>query len=61
MMLRVSIPPGPPWWEITLGVVLTIGFMLVCVWASAKVFRIGLLSQGQAPSFKRLLGWVCSR
>lgn len=61
MMLRVSIPPGPPWWEITLGVVLTIAYMLVCVWASAKVFRIGLLSQGQAPSFKRLLGWVCSR
>ena len=61
MMLRISVPPGPPWWEVSLGVVLTLAFMLACVWASAKIFRIGLLSQGQPPSFKRLLGWVCSR
>ena len=61
MMLRISVPPGPPWWEIALGVVLTILFMLGCVWASAKIFRIGLLSQGQPPSFAKLISWVFSR
>ena len=61
MMLRISVPPGPPWWEIALGVVLTILFMLGCVWASAKIFRIGLLSQGQTPNFARLISWVFSR
>ena len=61
MMLRIAVPPGPPWWEVALGVVLTILFMLGCVWASAKIFRIGLLSQGQTPSFARLISWVFSR
>ena len=61
MMLRISVPPGPPWWEIALSVVLTVLFMLGCVWASAKIFRIGILSQGQTPSFARLISWVFSR
>lgn len=61
MMLRIAIPPGPPWWEIVLAVVLTTGFMLACVWASAKIFRIGILSQGQTPSFRKLISWIVSR
>ena len=61
MMLRIAIPPGPPWWEIALSVVLTTLFMLVCVWAGGKIFRIGLLSQGQAPSFAKLVKWVLSK
>ncbi len=61
MMLRISVQPGPPWWEIALGVVLTILFMLGCVWASARIFRIGILSQGQTPTFARLISWVFSR
>lgn len=61
MLLRIAIPPGPPWWEIALGVVLTTGFMFVCVWASAKIFRVGILSQGQSASMGNLVKWVLSR
>ena len=61
MMLRIAIPPGPPWWEIALGVALTTLFMLGCVWAGAKIFRIGVLAQGQAPSFGKLLAWILSK
>lgn len=61
MLLRIAIPPGPPWWEIALGVVLTAAFMLACVWASARIFRIGILSHGQTPSFGKLIQWVVSR
>ena len=61
MMLRIAIPPGPPWWEVALAVVLTTCFMLLCVWASAKIFRVGILSQGQTPTFKKLLVWIISR
>ena len=61
MLLRIAIPPGPPWWEIVLGVVLTTLCMLACVWAGAKIFRIGILAQGQAPSFGKLLGWILSK
>lgn len=61
MLLRIAIPPGPPWWEIALGVVLTTLCTIVCVWAGAKIFRIGILAQGQAPSFGKLFGWILSK
>ncbi|NBV20506.1 MAG: ABC transporter permease [Proteobacteria bacterium] len=61
MFLRLAIPPGPAWWEVALGIVLTTLFMLGCVWASAKIFRIGILSQGQAPSLPKLVTWVFSK
>lgn len=58
MMLRIFVPPGPPWWEILAGVILTFLFMLICVWASSRIFRVGMLFQGQPPSFRRLFGWL---
>jgi ABC-2 type transport system permease protein len=61
LLLRIAIPPGPPWWEIALGVALTTLFMFGCVWAGAKIFRIGILAQGQAPSFGKLLAWIFSK
>jgi len=61
MMLRVGVPPGPPLWELVLGVVGATAFTLFCVWAAGKVFRIGVLSQGQTPSIRKLIGWVFSK
>ena len=60
MMLRMAVPPGPATWEVVVAVILTLAFTLACVWAAAKVFRIGILAQGQDPSFRKLLGWVFS-
>lgn len=61
MMLRLSIPPGPPLWEILLSMFLALGFSLICVMVAAKIFRIGILAQGQAPSMRRMLMWVFSK
>ena len=61
MLMRVAIPPGPPVWELVASLVLTIGFTLLCVWGASKIFRIGILSQGQTPSFRKLFVWVFSR
>ena len=61
MLMRIAIPPGPALWEIILGVALTLGFTLVCIWAAGKVFRIGILAQGQAPSFRKLFTWILSK
>lgn len=61
MFLRVAIPPGPAWWELALGVGLTLLAALGCVWAGGKIFRIGILSQGQAPTLGRLALWLVSR
>ena len=61
MLVRLAIPPGPALWEIALSVVLTAAFTLFCVWAAGKIFRIGVLAQGQAPSYRRLVQWIFSR
>ena len=60
MFVRIAIPPGPPLWEILLGVVLALAFALCCVWAGGKVFRIGILSQGQPATMRQLVQWVFS-
>jgi ABC-2 type transport system permease protein len=61
MTLRIASKPGPPLWEILLGVVLCAAFTVFCLWAAAKVFRIGILSQGQAPTFGKLIKWIFSK
>ncbi len=53
MFARIAMQPGPETWEIVLGVILSAAFATACVWAAGKVFRVGILSQGQAPSFAR--------
>ncbi len=61
MFVRIAIPPGPETWEVVLGTVLTVLFAVGCVWAAGKIFRIGILSQGQAPNFAKLITWVFSK
>ncbi len=61
MLLRMAMQPPPPLWQVGLSVLLTALFVLACVWAAAKIFRIGLLMQGKAPSFAELARWVVAR
>ena len=61
MMLRIALPPGPPLWQILLSITLTGFFTVLCVAVAGKIFRIGILSQGQTPSYARLLKWVFSK
>ena len=61
MFLRIAIPPGPPAWEIGLGIALSILFAMACVWAGGKVFRIGILTQGQPATFRKIVQWVFSK
>ena len=58
MMMRVSAPPGPAWWELVLAVLITGAFGVFCVWAGGRVFRMGILAQGQAPSWRRMWRWM---
>ncbi len=60
MFARIAIPPGPATWEIVVATVLVLLFAVGCVWAAGKVFRVGVLSQGQSPSFAKLAKWVFS-
>lgn len=61
MMMRIAIPPGVPLGEILLGVLLTLLFTLMVVWAGSKLFRIGLLWQGQTPTLRQMIQWLAGR
>ncbi len=61
LLLRNAVPPGLPWWELLAGTAVCVLFMIFMVWAAARIFRIGLLAQGQTPTFARLLRWVFSK
>lgn len=58
MMARLSTGADVPVWQPAVaaaGVLLT---ALACVWASGRVFRVGLLMQGKGVRFGDLLKWV---
>ncbi|MBI3298480.1 MAG: ABC transporter permease [Elusimicrobia bacterium] len=61
MLLRLALPPGPEPWEVGLSVLLTAAFTIVCVWMAGKIFRIGILAQGQTPTLRRLAAWVLAK
>jgi ABC-2 type transport system permease protein len=58
MLLRMAMPPGPPMWHIVVavsGLIATTGF---CVWAASRIFRVGILMQGKAPTLPELVKWI---
>ncbi|HXX44896.1 MAG TPA: ABC transporter permease [Candidatus Acidoferrales bacterium] len=57
MPLRIAIQT-PPAWQLALSVVLLFGTILGAVWASAKVYRIGVLMYGKRPTLPEMLRWV---
>ena len=58
MVGRLSVPPGIPWWQPTLGVVLLLATTAGFVYAAGRIFRVGLLMQGQGAKFTDLARWV---
>ncbi len=61
LLLRVASQPGPPLWELIVGLISCLAATVGIVAVSGKIFRIGVLSQGQTPSFRQLIGWVMSK
>ncbi len=61
LLLRIAIPPGPATWEIVAGVAGSMAFTLMIVWVASRIFRVGILAQGQTPSFRKMLAWVVSK
>ena len=61
LVMRMNVPPGPPAWEIVAALALCLVTTVAVVWAGSKIFRIGVLSQGQAPSYRKVLSWVLAK
>ena len=58
IVMLARIPFGVPTWELVLSVVLLVGTFLACGWASAKIYRIGILMFGKKTTFKDLWKWL---
>jgi ABC-2 type transport system permease protein len=58
IVMLARIPFGVPVWELVLSIGLLVGTFVICGWASAKIYRIGILMFGKKTSFKDLWKWL---
>jgi len=58
MLLRQAAPAGVPAWEPWVGLVGIAAYGLAVIWAAARIFRMGILSQGKTPKITELAQWV---
>ncbi len=58
MMARLAIPPGPPTWQPLLAAVIVLALTIACVWAAARIFRVGILMQGKGAKLAQMFQWV---
>ena len=57
MALRISLQT-PPFWQIALALVLLFLTTIVSIYASAKIYRVGILMYGKRPSVVEMLRWL---
>jgi ABC-2 type transport system permease protein len=57
MALRISLQT-PPFWQIALSFVLLIATTVGVVYASAKIYRVGILMYGKRPTLPELFRWL---
>lgn len=58
MMMRMAIPPGPPAWQVIAAVAIVLATTVFLVWAAGRIFRVGILMQGKAPTLPEVLKWI---
>ncbi len=58
IVMLARIPFGVPMWELALSVVLLLATFVACGWASAKIYKIGILMFGKKTTFKDLWKWL---
>ena len=58
IVMLARIPFGVPTWELVLSIGLLILTFLACAWASAKIYKVGILMYGKKSTFKDLWKWL---
>ena len=58
IVMLARIPFGVAAWELILSIVLLVGTFAACAWASAKIYKVGILMYGKKSSFKDLWKWL---
>jgi ABC-2 type transport system permease protein len=58
MIVRQATPVTLPVWQPYVGLAGVVLFTLFAVWAGSRIFRTGILMQGQKPTFANLVRYV---
>lgn len=59
MVMRLGAATEPiPTWQLLAGAAIGIGSVIFFVWAASRIFRVGVLMQGKAPTPLELLRWI---
>ncbi len=58
IVMLARIPFGVATWELVLSIALLVVTFVVCAWASAKIYKVGILMFGKKSTFKDLWKWL---
>ena len=58
IVMLARLPFGVPMWELILSIGLLILTFIAVAWASAKIYKVGILMYGKKSSFKDLWKWL---
>lgn len=58
IVMLARIPFGVPAWQLLLSFALLAGTFILCAWASAKIYKIGILMFGKKSTFADLWKWL---
>ena len=58
IVMLARLPFGVPMWELILSIGLLILTFFACAWASAKIYKVGILMYGKKSTFKDLWKWL---
>ncbi|MBO4671829.1 MAG: ABC transporter permease [Bacteroidales bacterium] len=57
IVMLARLPFGVPVWEIVVSIAVLIATVAVCAWASAKIYKVGILMFGKKSTWKDLWKW----
>jgi ABC-2 type transport system permease protein len=58
MLLRQCMPTGVPAWQPWVGLVGVLVWTVGGTWVAARIFRVGILMQGQPPKLSEMVRWA---
>jgi len=58
IVMLARIPFGVATWELVLSIALLVATFAACAWASAKIYKVGILMFGKKSTFKDLFKWL---
>src|ERR1035437_4932128 len=61
LLLRQSMPVGIPAWQPWVGLVGILLWTVGGTWVAARIFRVGILMQGQPPKLSEIIRWAWAK